>query len=138
MAHCSARPRPDEDDQLIEVPPGATLVLDTDGLVERRGETIDAGIARLVEPSDDIAIVALRLHSSAWDATAVVFGRVSSRPSPVCALTVPMSTALTTPRHPHEAAKDLRPSTDPFYAGPLQPAGLAAFYRTCVGRLSGR
>jgi hypothetical protein len=63
-----------------------TLVLYTDGLVERRGESIDAGIARLAgapvrpepdldrscdhllqqvgpaEPLDDIAIVAVRRH----------------------------------------------------------------------------
>jgi CheY-like chemotaxis protein len=81
-------PRPEDADQVIDVPAGATLVLYTDGLVERRGEPIDAGIARLVaaaaapdadldaycdrllqqvgpaQPSDDIAIVAVRRHSS--------------------------------------------------------------------------
>jgi anti-anti-sigma factor len=66
--------------------PGATLVLYTDGLVERRGETLDRGLARLVEavgrhadsaptalvpallaelveegsPADDIALIAAR------------------------------------------------------------------------------
>jgi CheY-like chemotaxis protein len=71
-------------DRVLDLPPGATLVLYTDGLVERRGRTIDDGIARLAgaaarpgtdleaycdrllqhvgpaKPSDDIAIVALR------------------------------------------------------------------------------
>jgi CheY-like chemotaxis protein len=68
----------------LELARGATMVLYTDGLVERRGENIDTGIARLAsaaarveadldtycdrlleqvgpaEPFDDIAIVALR------------------------------------------------------------------------------
>jgi PAS domain S-box-containing protein len=34
--------------QRVEVEPGSTLVLYTDGLVERRGENIDRGLARLV------------------------------------------------------------------------------------------
>jgi serine phosphatase RsbU (regulator of sigma subunit) len=42
----------------VEFPIGATLLLYTDGLVERRGEAIDEGLARLaraaaaVEPGD--------------------------------------------------------------------------------------
>jgi CheY-like chemotaxis protein len=68
----------------LTVPPGATLVLYTDGLVERRGENIDRGLAALArvaavvdgdldelcdrllaevgpaEPDDDIAVLALR------------------------------------------------------------------------------
>jgi CheY-like chemotaxis protein len=73
------------DDRTFVLPPGATLVLYTDGLVERRDRDIDAGLAALadcvaeVEPSldafcrrllvdlagtahqdDDIAVVALR------------------------------------------------------------------------------
>jgi CheY-like chemotaxis protein len=70
----------------LRLPEGATMVLYTDGLVERRGEVIDEGIARLSavaatangdiealcdriveiagprEPTDDIAVVALRRH----------------------------------------------------------------------------
>ncbi len=34
-------------DQVAWVPPGSTLLLYTDGLVERRGEDLHAGIARL-------------------------------------------------------------------------------------------
>jgi serine/threonine-protein kinase RsbW len=76
-------PRPDH---VVRIPPGATLVLYTDGLVERRGEVIDRGIQRLsralratateepearidelldrmlggVERDDDVAIVCVR------------------------------------------------------------------------------
>jgi serine phosphatase RsbU (regulator of sigma subunit) len=35
-------------DEVRTIPPGATLFLYTDGLIERRGEDIDAGIVRLV------------------------------------------------------------------------------------------
>ncbi|HET8681639.1 MAG TPA: fused response regulator/phosphatase [Micromonosporaceae bacterium] len=73
----------------IELPPGATLVLYTDGLVERRNEMIDVGLAELtsqastVEPDldafcnrllqglagaakhDDVAVVALRRWAAA-------------------------------------------------------------------------
>ena len=31
----------------LDVPPGATLVAYTDGLIERRGELLDSGMARL-------------------------------------------------------------------------------------------
>jgi CheY-like chemotaxis protein len=72
----------------FEVPDGATLLLYTDGLVERRDENIDEGIQRLVaaaarpdanlesycdrvvaavgpdQPSDDIALVALRRRTA--------------------------------------------------------------------------
>jgi PAS domain S-box-containing protein len=44
-----AGPGPARRDQLLELPPGAALVLYTDGLVERRDEPIDDGIARLVD-----------------------------------------------------------------------------------------
>lgn len=67
--------------------PGSTVLLYTDGLVERRGEPLDAGVARLVtaagellglgvqelcdalldrlapDAGDDIALVALRAHA---------------------------------------------------------------------------
>ena len=39
----------DRIDSTVVVPPGATLVLYTDGLIERRGETLDDGFDRLVE-----------------------------------------------------------------------------------------
>ncbi|WP_308206610.1 SpoIIE family protein phosphatase [Paractinoplanes hotanensis] len=32
---------------LVDLPPGALLLLYTDGLVERRGQTLDTGIASL-------------------------------------------------------------------------------------------
>jgi CheY-like chemotaxis protein len=71
-------------DQALIIPPGATLVLFTDGLVERRGEHIDTGLSKLAkaasqveddldafcdrllaevgpaQPDDDIAVLALR------------------------------------------------------------------------------
>jgi serine phosphatase RsbU (regulator of sigma subunit) len=75
---------PESVDLRLRLPAGATMVLYTDGLVERRGEVIDQGIGRLLsaaanpdrdleafcdrlvglvgpeEPADDIAVVALR------------------------------------------------------------------------------
>ncbi len=73
----------------VEIPAGATVLLYTDGLVERRDSTVDEGIARLAEqlrelgdrlldelcdallerllrgtPQDDVAIVAVRLAQS--------------------------------------------------------------------------
>ncbi len=67
---------------VVDLPPGATLVFYTDGLVERRGELIDTGIARLADaiesgpaealcdhimaaavdepPTDDVALLAIR------------------------------------------------------------------------------
>jgi serine phosphatase RsbU (regulator of sigma subunit) len=35
-------------ERLFDLPPGASLVLYTDGLVERRGDSVDDGIARLM------------------------------------------------------------------------------------------
>jgi CheY-like chemotaxis protein len=79
---------PDADEVELDTPEGATLLLYTDGLVERRDENIDQGIARLVaaaadpdedlevycdrvvaavgpeQPSDDIAVVAVRRRAS--------------------------------------------------------------------------
>ncbi|MGN6608300.1 MAG: SpoIIE family protein phosphatase [Jatrophihabitans sp.] len=82
-------------DQTVVLPPGATLVLYTDGLIERRDEDIDAGLARLVavterqagkplpdlldtviaelvdgRPVDDVAVVAVRVrHPDETDPT---------------------------------------------------------------------
>jgi anti-sigma regulatory factor (Ser/Thr protein kinase)/putative methionine-R-sulfoxide reductase with GAF domain len=41
------------DDQELELAPGSALVLYTDGLVERPGETLDAGLGRLAAVVDD-------------------------------------------------------------------------------------
>ncbi len=75
-------------DHVVELPEGSTLVLYTDGLIERRGEDLDDGLVRLIDaagslaklpltqlcdgllaaltpdagPADDIAIIAARLH----------------------------------------------------------------------------
>ncbi|WP_337062264.1 SpoIIE family protein phosphatase [Kineococcus sp. G2] len=74
-------------DEQVEVQRGSTVLLFTDGLVERRGQDIDEGLARLreavvelagadlddlcdgildrllpPEPEDDVALVAVRLH----------------------------------------------------------------------------
>ncbi|MFG2062786.1 GAF domain-containing SpoIIE family protein phosphatase [Micromonospora sp. NPDC048871] len=69
---------------VVDLPPGATLVFYTDGLVERRGELIDTGIERLAAairsgpaealcdhimaatidepPTDDVALLTIRRH----------------------------------------------------------------------------
>jgi Stage II sporulation protein E (SpoIIE)/Phosphoserine phosphatase RsbU, N-terminal domain len=39
----------------VSIDPGTTLVLYTDGLVERRGELLDAGLARLVQAAQAVA-----------------------------------------------------------------------------------
>ncbi|WP_242654092.1 SpoIIE family protein phosphatase [Klenkia soli] len=75
-------------DRTVVMEPGSTLLLHTDGLVERRGEDLDTGTARLVatvrrlvqagtpledlcdrvladlpaRPEDDVALIALRAH----------------------------------------------------------------------------
>ncbi|MCW2702390.1 MAG: putative sensor protein [Blastococcus sp.] len=76
-------------ESLVDVTPDSTVLLYTDGLIERRGSTLDDGISRLVAqlgalagrpleelcdalleemlqgtPQDDVAIVAVRLSSS--------------------------------------------------------------------------
>ncbi|MCW2682357.1 MAG: putative sensor protein [Blastococcus sp.] len=42
-------------ESVVDLPPDATVVLYTDGLVERRGSTLDAGMARLVAAVHDVA-----------------------------------------------------------------------------------
>ncbi|MGC4847326.1 PP2C family protein-serine/threonine phosphatase [Micromonospora sp. DT15] len=76
------RPSVDRRTTVLDLPPGASLVLYTDGLVERRSEVIDTGIERLVgavqsgpaealcdhimvttaeeRPNDDIALLVIR------------------------------------------------------------------------------
>jgi PAS domain S-box-containing protein len=79
----------DRPESVHDVAPGSTVLLYTDGLIERRGSTLDEGIARLVDqlgalagepldelcdalldgmlqgtPQDDVAIVAVRLAPS--------------------------------------------------------------------------
>jgi serine phosphatase RsbU (regulator of sigma subunit) len=76
-------------ESVVDVAPGSTVLLYTDGLVERRGSTLDEGMTRLVDqlgtlagapleefcdallggmlqgtPQDDVAIVAVRLATS--------------------------------------------------------------------------
>jgi PAS domain S-box-containing protein len=83
------RPRHKRNERAFELPRGATLLLFTDGLIERRDEVIDAGLARLArvfadvgseclevvcdevvsamvpgEANDDIALVVVRRLSS--------------------------------------------------------------------------
>ena len=79
-------PRTDRGDHAVTLEPGATVLLYTDGLVERRGEPLATGLARLAavaadaaelpleelcevllarlapDPDDDVALVALRAH----------------------------------------------------------------------------
>ena len=41
---------------LVEIPPGATVVLYTDGLIERRGHDIDQGLERLRRALIDVRL----------------------------------------------------------------------------------
>jgi phosphoserine phosphatase RsbU/P len=81
------RPTAHRHTTVLDVPPGATLVFYTDGLVERRGELIDTGIERLAnivesgpvdalcdhimastadeQPTDDVAVLAIRRQAPA-------------------------------------------------------------------------
>jgi serine phosphatase RsbU (regulator of sigma subunit) len=43
----SARSRATYEEVVVDVPPGSTLVLYTDGLVEQRGEALDVGLEAL-------------------------------------------------------------------------------------------
>ena len=73
-------------DHVIRTPPGAVLLLYTDGLVERRGEDVDAGVARLAAalarragqaPADVVAgVLADLLPQQAEDDVAVLAVRV--------------------------------------------------------------
>jgi len=101
LGACAYRP------QSLTVAPGETLLLYTDGLVERRGELLDVGLGRLVDAAssqggdlddfvdsllgrlagpgsqDDIAVLALRRHGPDRQAAAVGAGRPGSGPDPV-------------------------------------------------------
>jgi len=76
-------------DHVTRVPPGAVLLLYTDGLVERRGEDVDAGVARLAaalgrragqDPAGVVAgVLADLLTEEAEDDVAVLAVRVVDR-----------------------------------------------------------
>ena len=52
----AATPQPEQRPQTtVHVPPDATIVLYTDGLVERRGEDIDVGLRRLAAVAESLA-----------------------------------------------------------------------------------
>jgi serine/threonine-protein kinase RsbW len=80
----------EREDQRAELPAGATLMLYTDGLIERRGEPIDRGIQRLrdtaaarseVSELDDLAQALARLIPTAHDDdVAMLFLRVETTP----------------------------------------------------------
>jgi PAS domain S-box-containing protein len=85
-----AMPDPERDELRVEFPAGTTLVLYTDGLIERRGESLDVGLQRLTrtaaalhrvdvetmcehivsallprsEQRDDVAVLCVRLDAS--------------------------------------------------------------------------
>jgi anti-sigma regulatory factor (Ser/Thr protein kinase) len=88
-----AMPDPDREELRVDFPAGATLVLYSDGLIERRGESLDAGLLRLTrtaaalhrvdaetmcehiveallpraEQRDDVAVLCLRLDAVATE-----------------------------------------------------------------------
>ena len=72
-------------DHSVDLPPGATLVLYTDGLVERRGEGLDEGLERVVatagelhalSPDDLVDGLLTRLAAGAEDDVALLVVRV--------------------------------------------------------------
>lgn len=81
----------EREDQRAELPVGATLMLYTDGLIERRAEPIDRGIQRLRDTAsarseitqlDELARILTRLIPSAHDDdVAMLFLRVESTPA---------------------------------------------------------
>jgi PAS domain S-box-containing protein len=69
----SAQPGAPRTEAVVALPPGALLLLYTDGLVERRREAIDTGLDRLVaavaqSPGDDAATLVPRLASALLEA----------------------------------------------------------------------
>lgn len=46
------RPAPERDAHSVVLPPGSTVLLYTDGLIERRGEQLDDGLQRLAQTAD--------------------------------------------------------------------------------------
>ena len=110
-------PASTRDQVQLELPPGATVLLYTDGLVERSGSDLDAGVGRLHRlatelahlpleelcdrileglvdgnPADDVALVAVRLHGH-------------DRPQPVPAGPADSEGAVRTPRTAAEYAE---------------------------------
>jgi serine phosphatase RsbU (regulator of sigma subunit) len=48
-------PTAHREEHVVELPPGSTVLLCTDGLIERRGSTLDAGLDRLVHCLAEVA-----------------------------------------------------------------------------------
>jgi serine phosphatase RsbU (regulator of sigma subunit) len=81
-------------ESVTTLPPGAVVLLYSDGLVERRGSTIDDGTARLVEhlrelahrPLGDLCDALLRrmLLRTPEDDVALVAVRIAPRHRPAC------------------------------------------------------
>ena len=59
------------------LPHGTTLLLYTDGLIERRGEIIDAGLARLLSVAAPLA--GSHLHASLREVTGQLRGHLARR-----------------------------------------------------------
>jgi serine phosphatase RsbU (regulator of sigma subunit) len=87
-------PSTDRWDHRVELEPGATVLLYTDGLIERRGEDLDTGIERLRRtladlgdvPLDDVCdALLLRLGADAEDDVALLAVRFhdEARPRPL-------------------------------------------------------
>jgi len=88
-------PQAERDDHVVELEPGTTVVLYTDGLVERRGESVEVGVERLRCALEELATLSLEalcdrllermLPEDAEDDVALVAVRFhdESRPRPV-------------------------------------------------------
>jgi anti-sigma regulatory factor (Ser/Thr protein kinase) len=124
--------RPPYTESRVAVGPGATVLLYTDGLVERRGEVIDEGVERLAtgaaaltdRPPD--ALLGALLDSLVpagrpSDDVAVVAGRILPPPLRVCV-----------PARP-EQLRPLRQAVQRWAAGHALPGGLADDLLLAVG-----
>ncbi|MFI0538404.1 PP2C family protein-serine/threonine phosphatase [Streptomyces sp. WSLK1-3] len=103
-------------DQRADLPPGSSLVLYTDGLVERRGQGIDPGIGRLGRALEALGTPELEQDlDAAADALLKPLLYDSERDDDVCLLVchTPATTAQERSRNPNSSPSAPEPTDDP-------------------------